>query len=52
MTKLLLHGQPAAEPGDAANDRLSAMLGLLLLAMLAAGMHTFLIWLFNHTLLT
>ncbi|MBQ9906932.1 MAG: hypothetical protein IJM46_09205 [Oscillospiraceae bacterium] len=52
MTCMLLRGQPPAEPADAPHDRLSAMLAILLLALLAAGMHTLLLWLFNQPLLT
>ena len=49
MTGCLLHGQAAAE--ENAGDRLSTMLACLLLALLAGGMHTCLLWLFNDMLL-
>ena len=49
MTRFLF--QPAAEHCADSGDRLSAMLSLLLLAILSAGMHTLLLWLFNHMLL-
>ncbi|MBR4199925.1 MAG: hypothetical protein IKQ91_01445 [Oscillospiraceae bacterium] len=49
MTKFLLHGTAEAESAE--NDVLSAMLGQLLLTLLAAGMHTLLIWQLNDRLL-
>jgi len=52
MTRYLLRGQPAAESAQNPDDRLSAMLACLLLALLSAGMHTLLLWLLNDKLLT
>ena len=48
MTRCLL--QPAAVPLHDDTDRLSAMLSHLLLALLTAGMHTLLLWLFSRML--
>ena len=49
MTGCLLHGHAAAELNPP--DRLSNMLGLLLLALLTGGIHTLLLWLLNDRLL-
>lgn len=49
MTRYLL--QPSAETVQESGDRLSMMLSHLLLAVLSAGMHTLLLWLFQRTLL-
>ncbi len=49
MTGYLLRGQTVKEAQP--DDRLSAMLACLLLALLAGGMHTLLLWLFNDMLL-
>lgn len=49
MTGYLLRGHTAAEENT--DDRLSSMLACLLLALLAGGMHTLLLWLFNDMLL-
>lgn len=49
MTGCLLHGAAPAEIDPP--DRLSTMLACLLLALLAGGMHTLLLWLLNDRLL-
>ena len=49
MTKFLLHGSAEAE--SCKEDTLSAMLTCLLLTMLAAGLHTLLLWQVNDKLL-
>lgn len=51
MTKFLLHGTADAETCAAGHDRLTNMLCCLLLTLLAAGLHTLLLWLVNDRLL-
>lgn len=50
MTKFLLHG--VAEPTVCTTDPLVQMLWALLLTLLAAGMHTMLLWKLSDSLLT
>lgn len=52
MTVCLLRGYREPAATDKPRDRLSAMLACLLLALLAGGLHTCLLWLFNDLLLT
>lgn len=51
MTRYLLYGTADPECCSQCHDRLTNLLGILLLSLLAAGMHTLLLWLLNDRLL-
>ena len=51
MTKFLLYGTAEPECCTQGHDRLTDLLGILLLAIVAAGLHTLLLYLLNDRLL-